>query len=97
MKSYEWKIKTNFHNYKIPKEGSQCICLLVIFIDSVYRTGKSCCRQVFLEEYKHVVGEKKVPEYITDNIEMPMMKILIKEIPMKKIKTHVILSDFKSV
>ena len=52
---------------------------------------------MFLEEYKYVVGEKKVPEYITDNIEILMMKILIKEIPMKKIKTHVILSDFKSV
>ena len=66
-------------------------------IDSVYRTGKNCCCQVFLEECKYVVGEKKVPEYITDNIEMPMMKILITDFPIKKIKTHVILSDFKSV
>ena len=23
-KSYNWKINTNFHNNKIPKEGSQC-------------------------------------------------------------------------
>ena len=52
---------------------------------------------MFLEECKYVVGEKKVPEYITDNIEMPMMKILIMDFPIKKIKTHVILSDFKSV
>ena len=36
VKSYNEKINTNFHNSKIPKEGSQFICLLVIF-----RTGNS--------------------------------------------------------
>ena len=35
IKSYNRKIKTNFQNNKIPKEGSQCICLLLILIDSV--------------------------------------------------------------
>ena len=35
------KIKTNFHNNKIPKEGSQFICLSGILIDSVSRTGKN--------------------------------------------------------
>ena len=39
--SYNGKIKTNFNNNKIPKEGSQCICLSVILIDSVFRTGKN--------------------------------------------------------
>ena len=41
IKSYEGKINTNFHNDKIPKEGSQCICPSVILNDSVYRTGKA--------------------------------------------------------
>ena len=31
------KINTNFHNNKISKEGTQCICLSVILIDSVFR------------------------------------------------------------
>ena len=35
------KINTNFHNNKIPKEGSQCICLTVILIEFVFRTGKN--------------------------------------------------------
>ena len=35
IKSYNGKTNTNFHNNKIPKEGSQCICLSVILIDSV--------------------------------------------------------------
>ena len=33
MNSYNGKINTNFHNDKIPKEGSQFICLSVILID----------------------------------------------------------------
>ena len=40
VKSYNGKINTNFHNNKLPKEGSQFICLSVILIDSVFRTGK---------------------------------------------------------
>ena len=36
------KINTFFHNNKIPKEGSQCICLSVILFDSGVRTGKNC-------------------------------------------------------
>ena len=39
MKSPNGKLNTNFHNNKITKGGSQCICLSVILIDSVMRTG----------------------------------------------------------
>ena len=69
LKSYKGKINTNFHNYKILKEGSQRICLSVILTDSVVRTGKNYYPQVFLEEYKYVVKEKKMIDYITDNID----------------------------
>ena len=55
MKTYNGKIKTNFHNNKIPNKGCQCICLLVILIDSVFRTDKNYYPEVFLEECKHVV------------------------------------------
>ena len=41
VKSYNGKINTNFHNNKILKESSQFICLSVILIDSVFRTGKN--------------------------------------------------------
>ena len=41
-------------NNKIPKEGSQCICLLLILIDSVFRTGSNCYPRIFLEECKYV-------------------------------------------
>ena len=54
IKSYNWKINSNFYNNKIPKEGSQCICLSVILIDSVFGTVKNYYPQVFLEECKYV-------------------------------------------
>ena len=69
IKSYNGKINTNFCNSKIQKEASQFICLSVILINSGFRTGKHYL-QVFLEECKYVVTEKKMPEYITDNIEV---------------------------
>ena len=36
-KSYAGKINTNFHKEKIPKEGFQFICLLVILIDFSFK------------------------------------------------------------
>ena len=39
IKYYDRKINTTFHDDKLPKEGSQCICLSVILIDSLFRTG----------------------------------------------------------
>ena len=58
IKSYNGKVNTNFHDNEIPK-GSQFICLSVILIDSVFRTGKNYYRQVFLEECNYVAKEKK--------------------------------------
>ena len=43
----------------MPKEGSKCICLSVILVDSVYKKDKNYYPQVFLEECKYVVKEKK--------------------------------------
>ena len=43
---------------------------MVILVDSVFRTGKNYYPQVFLEEWKYVVKEKKMPVYITDDIEI---------------------------
>ena len=52
------------------KEGSKFICLSVILIGSVFRTGKNYYRQVFLEECQYVVKEKKIPKFIPDDIEI---------------------------
>ena len=64
MKSYNGKININFHNNKIPREGSQFICLSVILIDSVFKRGKNYYPQMFLKECKYIVKEKNTPKYI---------------------------------
>ena len=68
IKSYNGKINTNFHNDKIPKDGSKCISLSVILIDSIYKKDKNYYPQVFLEEFKYVVAVKKTSKFITDNL-----------------------------
>ena len=95
IKSYNGKINTNFLDNKIPKESSQFICLSVILIDSVFRTNKNYYPQVFLEEYKYVVKEKKIPKYMSNDREkfllILMEKILMKKILVKKILVKKIL------
>ena len=58
MKSYNGKTNTNFHNNKIPKEGSQCVCLSVILIDSVSRTVNNYYPWVFLEDVNMLLKKK---------------------------------------
>ena len=70
IKSYEGKICINFHGVKIPKESSQCIYLSVILIDSVFRRGKNYYPLVFSEEFKYLIKEKKMPKYITGDVEI---------------------------
>ena len=69
-KSYNGKITTNFHNNKIPKEGSQFTCLSVILIGFVFITGKNYYPHMLLEEYKYVVIEKTMSEYIAIDIKI---------------------------
>ena len=101
MKSPNGKLNTNFHNNKITKGGSQCICLSVILIDSVMRASSNYYPQVFLEECKYYAKGKKMSKYIVDGIEISSdsdrehsdeknsaEKILIKKILMKRIKKY---------
>ena len=46
-KSYKAKINTNFHDDKVPKEGSQYICLSVILIESAFRQVKTITLKYF--------------------------------------------------
>ena len=59
-----------FTKTKKPRQDSQFICLSVILIDSVFKTGKHYYPQVLLEECKYVVKEKKTFKYIIEDIEI---------------------------
>ena len=47
MKFYDCKINTHFHDNDVPKEGSHCICMTAILIDSVFKMDKNYYPQVF--------------------------------------------------
>ena len=70
IKSYNGKTNTKFHNNKIRKEDSQYICLSVILIDFAFRTGKNYYPRVFLEKCEYVIKEKKIDNYIIDDVEV---------------------------
>ena len=46
-KSYDSEINITFHNNRMSKEGSHCICLSAILIDSVFKSYKLLSTGVF--------------------------------------------------
>ena len=80
--SYEGRIDSSFHGDKVPKDSSQCTCLSVVLIDSVFRIGENYYPQVFLKEYKR----KKITNMLLMNQKFLLMtKILIRKLLAKKI------------
>ena len=49
---------------------SHCICCSIISIDSVFKMGKSYYLQVFLEECKYFIKEKRVERYFDGDYEL---------------------------
>ena len=52
------------------KEGSHCICLSMVLIDSVFKMSNNYYPQVFLEECKYIVNKKEVTRNITEDLEI---------------------------
>ena len=70
IKYFNGKINTNFHNNKIRKKGSQCICLLVILTSSVFKQVKITILQCFQENINIFLKTKKMPKHVADNREI---------------------------
>lgn len=51
--SYEGKFNLNFHDGML-QEGSHCICLSEILVDSVLKISKSYCPKVFFKS-KYII------------------------------------------
>ena len=92
IKSYNRKIKINFHNSKIPKEGSPFIFLSVILMDSIFRTGKNYYPELFLE-CNCVLKKKRLLKILLTILKFPL--ILIKKILTKKILIRKIFRNLK--
>ena len=59
IKIYNNRINTNFHSNEIPEDNECCAFLSVILLDSVVIVNKKYYPQIFLEECKYAVKEKK--------------------------------------
>ena len=97
IKSYNGKIKINFHNSKIPKEGSPFIFLSVILIDSIFRTGKNYYPELFLE-CNCVLKKKRLLKILLTILKFPLIpikKILTKKILISKIFRNLKRSTWK--
>ena len=69
-KSYDGKTNTNFHDYSVPKEGSNCVCLSVPLIESIFMMGKNNSLQVFLKDCKYLVKENTMTKFIDDELKI---------------------------
>ena len=52
----------------MPKEGSNCICISLVLIDSVFKIGRNYSPQKFLGECKYIVKEKGRTRHITEDL-----------------------------
>ena len=64
IKSYSDRVYTNFQHNKIPKDNEYCVCLSVILLDFIFvNLNKEYYPQIFLEECKYAIKDKKNTEY----------------------------------
>ena len=71
IKSYGDKLSTSFDDKGMPEKGSHCNCLSAILLDSNSRINKNYYSQVFWQECKYIVEEKKMSKYNDDELEIP--------------------------
>ena len=69
IKIYNDKGYTNFQSNKIPKDNEYFACLSVILLDSVH-SNKEYYPQIFLEECKFAIKDRKIINTITEDLEI---------------------------
>ena len=71
IKIYNHKVYTNFQHNKISKDNEYCACLSVILSDSIFvNSGKEYYPQIFLEECKYVIKNRKITNIINEDLEV---------------------------
>ena len=71
IKIYNNRVYTNFQHNKIPKHNEYCACLSVILLDSIFvNSDKEYYPQIFLEECKYAIKNKKIVNTINEDLEL---------------------------
>ena len=68
VKTLNNMINTLFSGNEIPKERDHYVCIATICIDSVIRLDKKNYPQVYLEKYKYKMKERKLVDFIDDEV-----------------------------
>ena len=63
MKIYNDRVYTHFQHNKIPKDNEHFACLSVILYSIFVNLNKEYYPQIFLEECKYAIKDKKNTEY----------------------------------
>ena len=66
LKTWKERIKTNFHGQDVPY-NIYCNATAVLKIDSVYKQGKNCHRQVYVEGCKYTNAENQQCSMLSDD------------------------------
>ena len=69
VREFNGAIKNNFLGDKIPKESMHYTCIACMTIDSVVRMEKKNYPEVYLEECKHRMKNKKITKFIEAELE----------------------------
>ena len=71
IKIYNDKVYTNFQHNKIPKDNEYCACLSVTLLYSIFvNSNKEYHPQIFLEECKYTIKDRKMINTITEDLEL---------------------------
>ena len=70
VKDFNGVVNTNFLGNEPPKEGVHYTCIVYINIVSVMKMDKNNYPQVYLEEFKYKIKNKKMPGFIDVELEL---------------------------
>ena len=70
IKIYNNRVSTNFQGNKIPKDNECCACLSVTLLDSVVKIDNDYYPQIYLEECKYAVKNKKIMNTINEELNL---------------------------
>ena len=70
VKTFDETIKTGFSNNKVPKERNHYICIAAICVDSVLKIEGKNHPQVYLDQCKYKVKQKKLVDFIGDEVSL---------------------------
>ena len=70
VRKFDGAIKRNFLGNGVPKENMHYICITCVTIDSIMKTNKKYCPQVYLEECKYKVKKTQLSKFINAELEL---------------------------